>query len=187
MTTNALATTNDLEDMWRPLTSSEIPRAVRLINKASSLLRQKAPYVDARMARFTADSTDLGGLDPTTVSMVVATMVKRFLSNVDGIVTEAEAAGPFNHSRTYAIRGEKDVRGELQVTASDLEALAPHTSKRSALGSIRTRPHLARWPYGDVGGPPASTGTADLWLAEIGRDLGTGEFPVYGSNHPADS
>jgi hypothetical protein len=180
---SVLATTADLEDMWRPLQAAETARAGRLLVKASSLLRQKMPYLDARIARFVVDPTDQGGLDPVTVSIVVATMVKRFLSNVEGVA--AETAGPFGV--TYAIRGEKDVRGEMAVSASDLEALSPYRSKKSRVGSIKTRPHLAPWPYGDLGGPGAGSSAGDSWLAEIGTGLPGSEFPIRSIPYSGDS
>ena len=180
---SVLATTTDLEDMWRPLQPAETARAARLLAKASSLLRQKLPYLDARIARFAVDPTDQGGLDPVTVSTVVATMVKRFLSNVEGVA--AETAGPFGV--TYAIRGEKDVRGEMSVSASDLEALAPYRSKKSRIGSIKTRPHLAPWPYGDVGGPSGGSSVGDSWLLETGTDGPGGEYPIRSIPYSGDS
>lgn len=162
--------------MWRPLQTAEIARAVRLLAKASSLLRQRSPYIDARMSRFAVDPTDQGGLDPVTVATVVATMVKRFLSNVEGIVTQT--TGPYGVS--YAIRGEKDIRGALQVTAADLDALRPFQSRKSRIGSIKTSPSLAPWPHGRIGGPPGSASATDLWLLELNDGPYSAELPVRG-------
>lgn len=138
MAAAALATTDDLAVMWRPLDPSEIDRANSLLLRASALLRQAAPHVDARIAAFGKDATDPTGLDPLTVATTVATIVKRFISNVEGVASQS--AGPFSVS--YALRGDKDVRGELQVTASDLQNLQMYRPK-SRLGSIRVRPTMA--------------------------------------------
>lgn len=183
MSPTVLATTADLEDMWRPLASSEYQRASRLLTKASSLLRQKLPAVDARMARFAVDPTDLGGLDPSAVATVVATIVKRFLSNIQGVASEG--AGPYHVS--YAIRGEKDIRGEMQVSQGDLDALAPHRSKVSQIGSIKTRPRLAPWPYGDIGGPSGGSSIGDSWLLVAGSDGPSSEFPISSIPYAGDS
>lgn len=142
----ALAQVSDLEDMWRPLADAETPRAVNLIAKASALLRQAAPHIDARIALFTSGSTDVGALDPILVATVVATIVKRFISNVEGVASQS--VGPY--SVAFALRAEKDVRGELQVTDTDLAALRPY-QPTAAIGSIKVRPSLAPWPYGDYG------------------------------------
>jgi len=183
MSVPPLAFPSDLEDMWRPLSPAETVRAAALLEKSSALLRQALPALDVRIARFQADPSDLGGLDPVTVATVVATMTKRFLSNVQGVASEG--VGPYNV--TYAIRGEKDVRGELQVTQVDLDALKPYRSKKSRVGSIKTRPSLAPWPFGRLGVANGSASVGDSWLAEMGTDGPSAEFPIFGISHPADS
>lgn len=175
---------SDLEDMWRPLSPDENTRAYNLIEKASALLRQALPSVDDRIAAFQADARDPAGLDPVAVSMVVATMVKRFLSNVQGVASEG--VGPYHVA--YAIRGEKDVRGELQVTQTDLDSLKPHSSKRSKFGSIKTSPAMAPWPFGRLGVASGVTDSVgDSWLLENGTDGPSGEFPIYGIPYAGDS
>jgi hypothetical protein len=114
-----------------------------LVTKASALLRQALPWVDARIARFNVDPTDLGGLDPTVVANVVATMVKRFLVNPDGATNTSETAGIFSHAKGFALRGDKDVRGELIVTETDIAALTPPTTMHPRLATMRTKALLA--------------------------------------------
>jgi hypothetical protein len=170
--------------MWRPLSPDENGRAYGLLEKASALLRQALPSVDDRIAAFAVDPRDPVGLDPVTVSMVVATMVKRFLSNVQGVASEG--VGPYHVA--YAIRGEKDVRGELQVTQTDLDALKPYSSKKSKLGSIRTSPAMAPWPFGRLGvAGAAAAEIGDSWLVENGTDGPSSEFPIYGIPYAGDS
>lgn len=173
---SALAVADDLEDMWRPLTDDEKPRIARLLVKASALLRQAAPHVDARVAQFYEDPTVVGALDPVTVATVVATIVKRFISNVEGVASET--VGPYHVA--YALRQEKDIRGELQITENDLKALRPYQPK-AAIGSIRVRPALAPWPFGRIGGFGGgflSPGQVDGLLIEEGFDTGVVEVPV---------
>lgn len=141
-----LAIPDDLADMWRPLLDAEIPRAVSLINKASALLRQAQPHIDARIALYTSDPGNVAALDPTLAATVVATIVKRFIANVEGVASQT--VGPY--SVAYALRAEKDVRGELQVTDNDLMALRPYQPK-ARIGSIKVKASLAPWPIGEYG------------------------------------
>lgn len=176
-----LADSDDVADLWRPLTSDEIDRVTRLIAKASAMLRQRAPWVDDRIGLFQADPTNPAGLDPVTVASVVATIVKRFLSNVQGVVSEG--VGPY--SVTYAIRGEKDVRGEMYVTDGDLEKLKVPEKAGSRIGTVKTRPRMAPWPAGQVGKPYRDVGesASDLWLSDMGGS--PDEYP-YMDGSPTD-
>lgn len=168
----SLATTDDLADMWRPLNSDELTRASNLLSRASALLRQVAPHVDDRISRHNADPTDPMGLDPVLVATVVATIVKRFISNVEGVASQSVGG----YSVRYALRTEKTIRGELQVTQEDLDALRPYLPK-SRIGTIRTRAALAPSPLAMWGGFYANsailaTGIYDsLWESEL-ADLG---------------
>ncbi len=146
----SLAEPQDVADLWRPLTSDETQRVENLIGKASALLRQRLPWVDARMARFAVDATDEGGLDPLAVANVVAGIVKRFLVNPDGATNMSEASGPYSQSKGFALRGDKDVRGELIVTDSDVEALTPPKRTRARAGTIVVSPRLAPSRFGDI-------------------------------------
>lgn len=150
MPTDALATYLDLQDMWRPLADSEIDRASGLLIRATALLRQAAPSVDDRIAAWQANPADPRGLDPTVVATVVATIVKRFISNVEGVASQSVGG----YSVSYALRTEKSIRGELQVTKEDLEALFPNR-KRARIGTIRIRPALAPRPIGRYGPLPS--------------------------------
>ena len=116
-----LAKPTDVADVWRALTSDEVDRALNLIGKASALLRHACPWVDARLAAYVVDPTDPTGLSPEIVATVVATVVKRFLSNAFGVASE----GMGGYSIAYSLRSDKGIRGELAFLESDIERLAP--------------------------------------------------------------
>jgi hypothetical protein len=126
---DALATPQDVVDIWRPLSDAETTQVSNLIIKASAKLRFACPFdVDARIALFDANPQDPTALDPLIVSDVVAMIVKRFLVNPEGYATESETTGPFSRSATYVNRYDKtgsDVRGAIQVTDSDIDQLRP--------------------------------------------------------------
>jgi hypothetical protein len=135
-----LAVPSDVEDVWRPLTDAEKPRVLNLIAKASSKLRQKCPFdIDDRIGLFTSatdpEQLDVTALDPQIVADVVATIVKRFLVNQDGVASQSQGAGPFSKSATYVNRYDKtgsDVRGAIQVIDSDIEQLRPAVPAQTA-------------------------------------------------------
>jgi hypothetical protein len=127
--TEPLAETSDVADLWRPLSDAETTRVARLIVKATAQLRQNCPFdIDERIELYTTDPTAPIALDPTLVADVVATVVKRFLVNVDGVASSSEGVGPYSRSATFVNRYDKsgsDVRGALQVTESDIDRLRP--------------------------------------------------------------
>lgn len=129
MSTEPLADVQDVVDIWRPLSDAESATVGRLIDKASAKLRHACPFdIDARIALFETDPTQPTALDPSVVADRVASIVKRFLVNPDGAVSASRSAGPFSESTTYVNRYDKggaDVRGELQITEGDIDALRP--------------------------------------------------------------
>lgn len=143
----ALADPSDVVDMWRPLTSAERDRVARLILKASSLLRQRMPSVDARIAAFLADPTDPQGLDEQSVATVVATIVKRFVSNTEGAASVTQSLGSASLTKSYAQRGVADklgdARGQLVVLDADLASLNASTPRRPFFGTATVSPRLA--------------------------------------------
>lgn len=166
MAAQALATYQDLEDMWRPLADSEIDRATGLLARASAHLRNAAPSIDDRIAAFEADPTDPRGLDPTLVATICATIVKRFISNVEGVATQSVGG----YSVSYALRTEKTIRGELLVTPEDLQQLFPNR-KRPRAGTIRVRPALAPRPIGRYGPLPSVREFAEAVVDWRGSDI----------------
>ncbi len=180
---NPLAVFADVSLLWTPLTSADQGRVDGLIVKASALLRQKIPWVDQRVVLFGQDPMNLGGLDPAVVANVIATMVKRYLSNPDGATNSNRTVGPYAEARGYALRGDKDIRGELVVTESDVAALTPAVKSRARIGTIKARGRLAPWPFGDLGNPAlaGSSSSFDSWLLVQGLSDPAGEFgPLIG-------
>jgi hypothetical protein len=156
-----LAQPSDVADIWRPLSTAETTQVTSLIAKASAKLRQKAPFdVDARITLFTTNPTAPTALDPTVVADVVATIVKRFMVNIDGVASSSEGVGPYSRSATYVNRYDKtgsDVRGAIQVTDSDIEQLRPAVPAPT-VGTFRVnipRPEVLV-PYGRRTASPVS-------------------------------
>lgn len=143
-----LAELADVQLMYTPLVGADQAtqdQVTGLIRKASALLRQRVPWVDSRIARFAADPTDLGGLDPDVVSDVIATMVKRFLVNQTGATSQAETVGPYSHTTGFVIRGEKDVvLGELYLSPSDIDKLRGAVKLSPKIGTGRMGSTLNR-------------------------------------------
>lgn len=152
-----LASVEDVEAMWRPVSGADVNRVAALISTASAKLRQKAPFdIDARMLLFRNQPRDPIALDPAIVANVVATIVKRYLINQDGVASSTESAGPFAKSQTYVSRYDRtgsDVRGALQVVDADIDELRPSVPRRTpvAVQMVPTRamePEPGYWPNG---------------------------------------
>lgn len=149
-----LCRTDDVEDSWRPLATEEVPRVLRLIEKASAQLRQTMPALDDRLALFQTAPSARMALDPILVADVVATAVKDYLGNPNGAASETETVGPYSHSLSYVLRGEKGPpRGVLGFSPALLAKLEPTVPLSESSQSIRTQPALAPWPLGRYGGP----------------------------------
>lgn len=126
-----LAELDDVADsLMRPLTDVEGQRAIRLIVKATALLRVKAPWVDDRLA----DET----LSPIAVASAVGGVVARTMRNPTGSVSIT--TGPY--SRTLQARGGLGSDGDLAVTDSDVAKLTA-ALQRGAPGSIKLKAALA--------------------------------------------
>lgn len=93
MPTTPLATVEDLEAAWRPLSTEEQTRAAALIDRASRKVRRRWTDVDDRIAAGTLDAAD--------VSDVVLEMVQVAMTQTPGVSQTSEGAGPFNQSATY--------------------------------------------------------------------------------------
>lgn len=159
-----LATQQDLEDIWRPLTSDEQTsgRFDRLLVKAEALLRQQLPNLDSRIG----SADPVYGLDVVVVRQVIASIVKRYLANPSG--ASSHTTGPFSVSfvdRFEGKDGSAGLKGTLFVTASDLSVLKPRQSG-AAIGSIRVKAGLApvRYSNGYVSEPlEALEADSDTW------------------------
>jgi hypothetical protein len=166
-----LCSTDDVAALLlRPLTTDEQDPVAGLITRASDLLRNAVPSIDARIARWSATGSDRGAVSPTTAATVVAGVVKRYIRNPDGLASQA--AGPF--SASYALRGDKAPRGVLEITADDVATLFPNR-KRPRAGTIRTRPGLAPRPvgrYGPLAGPDQVLAAVVDWSSDPPVDGG---------------
>lgn len=129
MAITPLAQPEDVATLWHPLSDAENVQVLALIVKASARLRQVCPFdVDARMALFDQDRTNPLALNPDLVADLVATKVKNFLVNPDGLATTTDTTGPFSRSATYVNRYDKtgtDIRGSLQFTDADIDQIRP--------------------------------------------------------------
>jgi hypothetical protein len=129
MSTEPLAQPSDVAALWHPLSLTETDQVTALITKASARLRQQCPFdIDERIALFGTDPTNPIALNPDLVADLVATKVKNFLVNPDGVATSTDTAGPFSRSATFVNRYDKtgsDIRGSLQFTDADIEQIRP--------------------------------------------------------------
>lgn len=145
-----LATPADVQLLLQLLPPSQRPdisddNLKSLIKVASSRLRNRVPSVDARIALWQTTPGVQGALDPDLVANVVATMVKRAVTNPSGAssVTDQETVGPYSRSTTSSFsngQGSTPV-GEIVVTDADLIALGIAT-RRGRMRSIPVRPSM---------------------------------------------
>jgi hypothetical protein len=92
-----LATPEQIEPYWRPLTAAETVVATALIAVASSIIRRRIPDIDTRIA----DAT----VDVEVVYYVIAEMIKSAVEAPSRPVDAkgmSETAGPFSRSFTFA-------------------------------------------------------------------------------------
>lgn len=168
-----LCTPDDVADVWRPLANdAERSRVDRLIGKASALLRQKLPSVDSRIELYSTAPTERAALAPSVVASVVATVVKRFLTNPNGTTHISKTLGGASISYGYALRGDQDVRGELIITDADLDKLAAPVDSKPWLATVTTRHRLApkyQNPVADefIVSADGTDSPADTWLGEL--------------------
>lgn len=109
-----LASVEDLETVWRPLSDDEAAAAGQWLSWASALVRAEVPSVDARIAS--------GVLSADLVSSVVVAMVQRAMLNPDGAKSVMETVEDF--SRQVTIGGDGDGT-RLFLTDRELRLLSP--------------------------------------------------------------
>lgn len=133
-----LAVVADVVGMFRPLSDLETTLAGSLILRASAMLRNNAPGIDARITA--------GTLDPILASTAVAQMVIRVLKNPHSF--RQQTTGPF--SVTY----DKDwACGFLAVLQADLDTIADTTAdSRPPAGTITVRPGFRHHHRDALGG-----------------------------------
>ena len=98
------ATVNDIETLWRPLSSSEQSRAAALLPLVSDELRVLAKDVDKNLDEMAAaDSAYASVLKIVTVD--VAVRVLRQSTEGDAMTQESQSALGYSWSGTYAVAG----------------------------------------------------------------------------------
>lgn len=100
----AFATVDDIQTLWRPLTAEEQTRAGSLLPLLSDALRSEATRVGKDLdAMAAADSTYESLLKLVTVDIVGR--VLRQTTTGDAMTQESQAAGGYSWSGTYAVPG----------------------------------------------------------------------------------
>ena len=98
------ATINDIETLWRPLSSSEQSRAAALLPLVSDELRVLAKDVDKNLDEMAAaDSAYASVLKIVTVDVTVR--VLRQSTEGDAMTQESQSALGYSWSGTYAVAG----------------------------------------------------------------------------------
>ena len=98
------ATVNDIETLWRPLSSSEQARANALLPLVSDELRVLAREVDVDLdAKAAADEAYANVLKIVTVDVTVR--VLRQSTEGDAMTQESQSALGYSWSGTYAVAG----------------------------------------------------------------------------------
>jgi hypothetical protein len=100
----AFATVDDIQTLWRPLTAEEQTRASSLLPLLSDALRSEATRVGKDLdVMAAADSTYESLLKLVTVDIVGR--VLRQTTTGDAMTQESQAAGGYSWSGTYAVPG----------------------------------------------------------------------------------
>lgn len=100
----AFATVDDIQTLWRPLTAEEQTRAGSLLPLLSDALRSEATRVGKDLDTMAAiDSTYESLLKLVTVDIVGR--VLRQTTTGDTMTQESQAAGGYSWSGTYAVPG----------------------------------------------------------------------------------
>lgn len=137
-----LATLGEYADLYGSLSAARSATARALLKRASQLVRDSFPGIDARIAAGTVPGDSVG--------LAVLNMTARVMRNPQGL--RAETTGPF--SRSY---DPDAASGMLAITAADADLLTPATGGSRAkgqLGSFRVTggmvPPVARrgWRHG---------------------------------------
>lgn len=98
------ATTQDIIDLWRPLTASEVTRATALIPLVCDALRYEATKVDKDLDEMVASDSEFASV----AKLVTVDIVGRALrQTTDGepMSQESQSALGYTWSGTYAIAG----------------------------------------------------------------------------------
>jgi hypothetical protein len=143
-----LATVGEYTEIYGSLSAARASTAKNLIKRASQLIRDNAPGIDAKIAAGTVPAGN--------VTMTVLNMVARVLRNPDGL--RSQTIGPI--SRAF---DPDSASGMLELAAGDLALLEPvgaaSKSARAKMGTARItggmvpKPHRRGWRNGPFFGP----------------------------------
>lgn len=100
----AFATVNDIQTLWRPLTSSEQSRAEALLPLVSDELRVIAKGVNKDLDQMRADDEAYASM-LKIVTVDVVCRVLRQSTEGDAMTQESQAALGYSWSGTYAVAG----------------------------------------------------------------------------------
>jgi len=104
MSSEAFATVEDIQILWRPLTADEQTRAAALLPLVSDALRNEATKVGKDLDAMVADSTTYESVVKLVTVDVVARVLRQTTTG-DAMTQESQAAGGYSWSGTYAVPG----------------------------------------------------------------------------------
>lgn len=130
MSSEAFATVEDIQTLWRPLTADEQTRAAALLPLVSDALRNEATKVGKDLDVMVADSTTYESVVKLVTVDVVARVLRQTTTG-DAMTQESQAAGGYSWSGTYAVPGGGIANAILY---SDLKRLGLLNQQ---IGSIR--------------------------------------------------
>jgi hypothetical protein len=130
MSSEAFATVEDIQTLWRPLTADEQTRAAALLPLVSDALRNEATKVGKDLDAMVADSTTYESVVKLVTVDVVARVLRQTTTG-DAMTQESQAAGGYSWSGTYAVPGGGIANAILY---SDLKRLGLLNQQ---IGSIR--------------------------------------------------
>jgi hypothetical protein len=130
MSSEAFATVEDIQTLWRPLTADEQTRATALLPLVSDALRNEATKVGKDLDAMVADSTTYESVVKLVTVDVVARVLRQTTTG-DAMTQESQAAGGYSWSGTYAVPGGGIANAILY---SDLKRLGLLNQQ---IGSIR--------------------------------------------------
>ena len=104
MSSEAFATVEDIQTLWRPLTADEQTRAAALLPLVSDALRNEATKVGKDLDAMVAGSTTYESVVKLVTVDVVARVLRQTTTG-DAMTQESQAAGGYSWSGTYAVPG----------------------------------------------------------------------------------
>lgn len=100
----AFATVDDIQTLWRPLTADEQTRAAALLPLVSDALRNEANKVGKDLDALVTDSDTYASVVKLVTVDVVARVLRQTTTG-DAMTQESQAAGGYSWSGTYAVPG----------------------------------------------------------------------------------